>query len=368
MSLTPANNFSVARSQFWVAELTLFKAKRCGVRLSKLRMPNKYSQTAKYSGYPKKVRIVEVGPRDGLQNEPNIVPTNVKIDFINQLSKTGLQTIEATSFVSPKWVPQMADSSEVLQGIMKHPRVNYPVLVPNMKGLEAAIKAGAEEIAIFGAASETFSRRNINCSIKESLERFRTVVATALDNGLKVRGYISCICGCPYEGSVPPSQVTKMAREMYNMGCYEICLGDTIGVGTPGSIRAVLEDVSKVVPIEKIGIHCHDTYGQALANILTALEMGVSIVDASVSGLGGCPYAKGASGNVATEDLVYMLEGMGIDTGVNLAALLRAGQFIRKHLGRETESKIGRAVSIDNIKILENYIKRKSHDQISVAD
>ncbi|KAK7865229.1 hypothetical protein R5R35_012358 [Gryllus longicercus] len=295
--------------------------------------------------FPKKVRIVEVGPRDGLQNEPDIVPTSVKIDFINRLSSTGFRTIEATSFVSPKWVPQMADHTEVLKGITKFPDVSYPVLVPNVKGLEAAIEAGAKEIAVFGAASETFSKKNINCSMEESEERFRRVAQAASLHGIQVRGYVSCVCGCPYEGPVNPQVVAKTAASLYEIGCYEVSLGDTIGVGTPGSMRTMLEEVLKYVPAQNLAVHCHDTYGQALANILIALELGISVVDSSVSGLGGCPYAKGASGNVATEDLVYMLHGMGIETGINFDKLLETGQFICNALNRPSGSKVSRAIS-----------------------
>ncbi|XP_046674272.1 hydroxymethylglutaryl-CoA lyase, mitochondrial [Homalodisca vitripennis] len=301
-------------------------------------------QTAQQGKLPEFVRVVEVGPRDGLQNEPISVPTEVKIEFINRLSQTGLKVIEATSFVSPKWVPQMADHSSVLQGITRKPGVSYPVLVPNLKGLEAAISAGAEEIAVFGAASETFSKRNINCSIAESLVRFREITRVALDRGLRVRGYVSCVCGCPYEGDIPPHQVVKVVQAMLDMGCYEISLGDTIGIGTPGSVRRVLEAVLAVVPSHNIAVHCHDTYGQALPNILVALQMGVSVVDAAVSGLGGCPYARGASGNVATEDLVYMLHGLGINTGVDLPALISAGQYICTFLNKQTESKTARCL------------------------
>ncbi|XP_065208056.1 hydroxymethylglutaryl-CoA lyase, mitochondrial isoform X3 [Planococcus citri] len=315
--------------------------------------------------YPDKVRIVEVGPRDGLQNEPSIVPTQVKIDFINMLSKTGLQTIEVTSFVSPKWVPQMADHNEVLSGIDDYQNLSYPVLVPNLKGLNAAISAGAKEVAVFASASESFSKRNINCTINESLSRYREVVDCALDNNLKVRGYVSCICGCPYEGPVPAQQVAKVASELYEMGCYEVSLGDTIGVGTPGTMRSVLSEVIRKVPVQNLAVHCHDTYGQALANILTALEFGISVVDSSVAGLGGCPYARGASGNVATEDLVYMLEGMGIETGVDLNALIHAAKFICEALNRKTESKVGRALGSDTShKIIDLYMNNRKPQKI----
>jgi len=297
------------------------------------------------SSLPSSVRIVEVGPRDGLQNEKVLVPTSVKVEFISRLAGAGLTHVEATSFVSPKWVPQMADHKEVMTSIstLPYPSVSYPVLVPNIKGLDAAVECGAKEVAIFGAASESFSKKNINCSIEESLARFEPVLNSAKEAGVKVRGYVSCVVGCPYEGSIDPKKVAMVAKIMLDMGCYEISLGDTIGVGTPGTIRAMLEEVEKVVPLSKVAVHCHDTYGQALANILTALQMGVGVVDSSTAGLGGCPYAKGASGNVSTEDVVYMLHGMGIQTGTNLDKLVEAGKFISSHLNRDTMSRVGRA-------------------------
>jgi hydroxymethylglutaryl-CoA lyase len=295
--------------------------------------------------FPRKVRIVDVAPRDGLQNEPKSVSASVKIELIEKLQEAGLAAIEATAFVSPKWVPQMADSAEVMAGISRRPGVAYPVLVPNMKGFEAASAAGAEEVAVFGAASETFSRKNINCSIAESLERFEPVVAAARARGIRVRGYISCAAGCPYEGEVKPAAVADLAGKLYRMGCYEVSLGDTIGVGTPKRIRAVIEAVAKRVPIAKIGGHYHDTYGQALATVYASLELGVKTFDSSVAGLGGCPYAKGATGNVATEDVVYMLDGLGIDTGVDLEKLFRAGEFICRALGREPASRVARALA-----------------------
>ncbi|MBN3320578.1 HMGCL protein, partial [Atractosteus spatula] len=293
---------------------------------------------------PERVKIVEVGPRDGLQNEKTIVPAEVKIRLIDMLSEAGLPVIEATSFVSPKWVPQMADQMEVMQGIRKHPGVNYPVLTPNLKGFQAAVKADAREVAIFGAASELFSKKNINCSIEESLQRFEEVTRAAQEAGVLVRGYVSCVLGCPYEGKVSPEKVAQVAKRMYSMGCYEISLGDTIGVGTPGSMREMLCAVTKEVPVDALAVHCHDTYGQALANILVALQMGVSVVDSSVAGLGGCPYAQGASGNVATEDVVYMLHGLGIQTGVDLQKLMDAGAFICRSLNRRTSSKVAQAL------------------------
>ena len=294
---------------------------------------------------PRKVRIVEVGPRDGLQNEARDVPTSVKIELIHRLAEAGLPAIEATAFVSPKWVPQMADHAEVMAGLEKKSGVAYPVLVPNMKGFEAAREAGAEEVAVFGAASETFSRKNINCSIAESLERFAPIIEAARASRMRVRGYISCVVGCPYEGEVKPHAVAGVAEKLYSMGCYEVSLGDTIGVGTPGRIRAMIEAVAKKVPIGKLAGHYHDTYGQALANIYASLEAGVRTFDSSVAGLGGCPYAKGATGNVATEDVIYMLDGLGIETGVDLEKLFRAGQFICKALGREPASRVARALA-----------------------
>lgn len=292
---------------------------------------------------PKHVKIVEVGPRDGLQNEKNIVPTQVKIDLIDMLSETGLSVIEATSFVSPKWVPQMADHAEVMQGIRKVSGISYPVLTPNLKGFQAAVAAGAKEVSIFGAASELFTKKNINCSIDESLQRFSDVLDAAKAAGIPVRGYVSCVLGCPYEGKVAPVKVAEVSKKLYTMGCYEISLGDTIGVGTPGSMKEMLSAVMKEVPVGALAVHCHDTYGQALANTLVALQMGVNVVDSSVAGLGGCPYAQGASGNVSTEDMVYMLHGLGIHTGVDLSKLLEAGAFICKALNRRTNSKVAQA-------------------------
>jgi len=293
---------------------------------------------------PTKVKIVEVGPRDGLQNENTPVSAEVKINLIDRLSDAGLPVVEAGSFVSPKWVPQMASSDAVMAGIKRKVGVSYPVLTPNMKGFEGAMEAKAEEVAIFGAASESFSQKNINCSIAESLERFEPVVAAAKEKGVKVRGYVSCVLGCPYEGDIAVSAVADVAAKLDAMGCYEISLGDTIGVGTPGKAQAMIKAVAKVVPMERLAVHFHDTYGQALANIYAALELGVSVVDSSVAGLGGCPYAKGASGNVATEDVVYMLNGLGIETGVNLDKLIEAGRFICGEIGRAPSSKVNIAL------------------------
>jgi hydroxymethylglutaryl-CoA lyase len=294
---------------------------------------------------PNRVKIVEVGPRDGLQNEKTIVPLAVKVELIDRLSDTGLPVIESGAFVSPKWVPQMADTAEVLAAIQRRPGVGYPVLVPNKKGLEQATASGGEEIAIFGAASEAFSAKNINCSIAESLERFRPVAEEALAQGIRVRGYVSCVLGCPYQGEVPVAEVARVSKALLDLGCYEISLGDTIGVGTAGKARALIERVSEAVPLEKLAVHFHDTYGQALANIHACLEAGVAVVDASVAGLGGCPYAKGASGNVATEDVVYLLNGLRIESGVDLKALAATGDWISRTLSRPNGSKTGSALA-----------------------
>jgi len=292
---------------------------------------------------PAKVRIVEVGARDGLQNEKTIIPAATKIELIDRLSATGLRTIEATSFVSPKWVPQLADASEVFAGIAKKPGVAYPVLVPNLQGYERAREVGASEIAIFTAASEAFNRKNINASIDESIERFLPVLERAKADQVKVRGYVSTVLGCPYQGEVPVADVVRVARRLHELGCYEISLGDTIGIGTPGKARAMLRAVAGEVPMAALAVHFHDTRGQALANILACLEEGVAVVDSSVSGTGGCPYAKGATGNVASEDVVYMLEGMGITTGIDLPALIATGLWLSEQLGRATSSRVARA-------------------------
>jgi hydroxymethylglutaryl-CoA lyase len=291
------------------------------------------------------VKIVEVGPRDGLQNEPREVPTAVKLELIERLADAGLRSVEATAFVSPKWVPQMADHTEVLERIRRKPGVSYPVLTPNLKGFEAARAAGATEVAIFAAASEAFSRRNINCSIAESLDRFRPVAEAAQKSNVKLRGYVSCVLGCPYEGEVAPQRVADVAAALYEMGCYEVSLGDTIGVGTPGKTRSMLEACAARVPLERLAGHYHDTYGQALANIYASLELGVRTFDTSIAGLGGCPYAAGASGNVATEDVVYMLRGLGQDTGVELDELVAIGTWICQVLNREYGSKAGKALA-----------------------
>ncbi|MEO8999801.1 MAG: hydroxymethylglutaryl-CoA lyase [Rhodanobacter sp.] len=289
------------------------------------------------------VRIVEVGARDGLQNEKTLLPADVKIALIDRLSSTGLSTIEATSFVSPKWVPQLADAAEVFAGIRKVPGVSYPVLVPNLQGYLRAREVGAREIAVFSAASEAFSRKNTNASIDESIERFIPVIEQAQADEVKVRGYVSTVLGCPYQGEVPVSDVVRVARRLYELGCYEISLGDTIGVGTPAKARAMLHAVAQEVPIDALAVHFHDTYGQALANILACLEEGARVVDSSVSGTGGCPYAKGATGNVASEDVVYMLHGMGMSTGVDLDLLVATGAWLAGQLHKDTASRVTRA-------------------------
>ena len=292
--------------------------------------------------FPARVRVVEVGPRDGLQNEPEVVPSAVKIQFIERLAASGLPAVEATSFVSPGWIPQLADAAEVFAGLRRRAGVSYPALVPNLKGLERALAAGVEEIAVFTAASETFNRKNINASIDESLARIEAVAGPARAQGLRVRGYVSCVLGCPYEGEIAAERVIEVARALLELGCYEVSLGDTIGVGTPLAARRLLESVAAACGMERLAVHFHDTRGQALANIYACLEAGVGVVDASVAGLGGCPYAQGASGNVATEDLVYMLHGLGIETGIDLPALVGAGHYICGELGRKPGSRLGR--------------------------
>lgn len=294
---------------------------------------------------PTKVRIVEVGPRDGLQNEKQNIPTAAKIQLVNQLVDTGLDYIEVGSFVNPKWVPQMADSADVFQGITRKPGVTYAALIPNLQGFERALAAEANEVAIFAAASEAFSQKNINCSIAESLTRFEELIAAAKVSNTPVRGYISCVLGCPYGGAVEFETVAQIARELLAMGCYEISLGDTIGVGTAGQTKALIEYLVRDIPLDKLAVHMHDTYGQALANIYAALECGISVIDSSVAGLGGCPYAAGASGNVATEDVVYLLNGLGIEHGVDLDRLILAGNTICEQLGKANGSKAAQAIS-----------------------
>ena len=294
--------------------------------------------------YPEYVKIVEVGPRDGLQNEAKSIPANIRIELIDLLSAAGLPVIESGAFVSPKWVPQMADSDEVFRGISRSRNTTYSALVPNLKGYETAIDAGVKEIAVFAAASETFSKTNINCSIDESLARFEPVLQRAREDGIAVRGYISCVLGCPYEGEVEAQNVREIASWLLEQGCYEISLGDTIGTGTPKATQVLIESVQQSVPANQIAVHFHDTYGQALGNVLIALQAGITVVDSSVSGLGGCPYAKGASGNLATEDLLYMLNGMGIKTGIDMDLLIQAANFINQYLGRSGTSRAGNAL------------------------
>ena len=295
--------------------------------------------------YPKHVNIVEVGARDGLQNEKQDVPAAVKIELINRLSDAGFRNVESGSFVSPKWVPQMATSMEVMAGIMRKPGVIYSVLTPNMKGFEGALAAKADEVVIFGAASEAFSQKNINCSIAESIERFRAVAEAAKANGMRVRAAVSCALGCPYQGEVSIESVVDCVMRFADLGCDDIGIADTIGVGTPAHVSAVFEAAAKAFPLNKISGHFHDTYGQACANVLACLELGVSTFDTSVAGLGGCPYAKGATGNVATEDVLYMLHGMGITTGIDLDRVCEAGQFISQALGRAPHSRVNRALT-----------------------
>ena len=294
---------------------------------------------------PSRVRIVEVGPRDGLQNEKQLIDVDTKVALINCLADAGFTDIEAGSFVNPKWVPQMADSEAVFKKINRRDNVSYAALTPNIKGFERAIEAKATEVAIFASASESFSQKNINCSIAESLERFEPVMQAAKAKNIRVRGYVSCVAGCPYEGDISANKVAEVAKALYDMGCYEISLGDTIGVGTPSLISTMINTVAAFIPIEKIAVHFHDTYGQAIANSYAALQLGVSVIDSSIAGLGGCPYAEGASGNVATEDVLYLLKGLNIETGINLSAAIAAGNFISARLGRENGSKVARAMS-----------------------
>ncbi|PNS08337.1 hydroxymethylglutaryl-CoA lyase [Lysobacter silvestris] len=297
---------------------------------------------------PSQVRIVEVGARDGLQNEKAFVSTADKIALIERLADCGLQSIEATAFVSPKWVPQMADAVEVYSGLHRKPGVRYPVLVPNLQGYERARSVGVEEIAVFTAASEAFNRKNINAGIDESIERFRPVMDAAKSDGIAVRGYVSTVLGCPFQGEVPLSDVVRVAKALHELGCYEVSLGDTIGVGTPAKARAMVHAVAQEVPVSALAVHFHDTWGQALANILACLEEGVAVVDSSVAGTGGCPYAPGATGNVASEDVVYMLQGLGIETGVDLAKLADTGRWLAGVLGHDSNSRAGKAAVIKN--------------------
>ncbi len=305
--------------------------------------------------YPEFVKLVEVGPRDGLQNEKETIPVDVKVELVDRLTAAGVPNIEAASFVSPKWVPQMATSTEVMARIQRRPGVIYSALVPNMKGFEAALAAKADEVVIFGAASEAFSQKNINCSIEESIARFADVAAAAKQHGLRLRGSVSCSLGCPYQGEVAPDAVADVVRRMRDLGCDEIDIADTIGVGTAGKVQQVFERVAREFPLAQLAGHFHDTYGQALANILAALEVGVSIFHASVAGLGGCPYAKGATGNVSTEDVLYLLQGLGIRTGIDLDKVVDAGQFISNHLGRKAASRAGNAIATRRAQMTANH-------------
>jgi hydroxymethylglutaryl-CoA lyase len=298
-----------------------------------------------FASLPKSVKIVEVGPRDGLQNEPHTIPADVKIELVDRLSQAGFPNIEAASFVSPKWVPQMATSSEVMAGIHRRAGTIYSALVPNMKGFDAALAAGVDEVVIFAAASEAFSQKNINCSIAESIERFRDVAEAAKANKLRLRGALSCAFGCPYQGEVSAESVVDVVKRLRDLGCDEIDMADTIGVATPRHVQAIMQRAAEEFPIERLSGHFHDTYGQALANIYASLEVGITIFHASVAGLGGCPYAKGATGNVATEDVLYMMRGLGIETGIDLDAVVDAGQFISRQLGRSAVSRAGNAIA-----------------------
>ena len=298
---------------------------------------------------PRKVKIVEVGPRDGLQNEKETIPTDVKVELVDRLTQAGFANIEAASFVSPKWVPQMATSAEVMARILRKPGVIYSALVPNMKGFEAAVEAKADEVVIFGAASEAFSQKNINCSIAESIERFREVAQAAKQHNMRLRGSISCALGCPYQGEVSPEAVADVVQRLRDLGCDEIDIADTIGVGTPNKVQTVMQRVAREFPLSQLSGHFHDTYGQALANIYASMEVGIAIFHSSVAGLGGCPYAKGATGNVSTEDVLYMMQGLGVDTGIDLDAVVDAGQFISKHLGRKAVSRAGNAITAKRV-------------------
>ncbi|MFG6179574.1 hydroxymethylglutaryl-CoA lyase [Halomonas sp. THAF12] len=295
--------------------------------------------------FPKRVRLVEVGPRDGLQNEPEAIATATKLELIDRLGAAGLAHIEAASFVSPKWVPQMADHREVMTGLTRRNGIVYSALTPNLKGLEAALECGVEEVAVFGAASEAFSQKNINCSVAESLERFAPVLERAKAANVRVRGYVSCVLGCPYEGEIAPAKVAEVAKALFDMGCYEVSLGDTIGTGTPLKAKRMLEAVARDIPMDKLAAHFHDTYGQALANLYAVLEEGVAVIDSSVAGLGGCPYAKGASGNVASEDVAYLLNGLGIESGIDLDKLAETGHWITQAIGRPNRSKASVALA-----------------------
>ncbi|CAG4965240.1 unnamed protein product [Colias eurytheme] len=318
----------------------------------------KVSGTRSIGSAVPEIRIYEVGPRDGLQNESKFVPTDIKVELIHKLANAGLKNIESASFVSPKWVKQMSDGVDVMKNIKREPDVNYPVLIPNLKGYETAKKCNIQEIAIFPAGSEAFSQKNLNCSVADGLKRFKEVAEQAIKDGIRVRGYISCVLGCPYEGPISPKAIAKITEEVLDMGCYEVSLGDTIGVGTAGSVRRMMKEVLHVTTPDKIALHFHDTYGQGLSNLVAGLEFGIRTVDSSVSGLGGCPYARGASGNLATEDLVYFLYGLGVNTNIDLVKLVEAGRFISNFLAKPTESKVNRAIG-DRFK--------NNHDIVAIA-
>ncbi|XP_047019484.1 hydroxymethylglutaryl-CoA lyase, mitochondrial [Helicoverpa zea] len=307
------------------------------------------------------VRIYEVGPRDGLQNESKFVPTDIKIELINKIAAAGIKDIESASFVSPKWVKQMSDGVDVMKNLPRAPGVNYPVLVPNLKGYDTARQCNVEEVAIFPAGSEGFSQKNLNCSVEEGLKRFKLVADQAVKDGLRVRGYVSCVVGCPYDGPIHPKGIAKITEQLFEMGCYEVSLGDTIGVGTAGSVQRLMREVLTVAKPEQLALHFHDTYGQALSNLLAGLEYGIKTVDSSISGLGGCPYARGASGNLATEDLVYFLYGLGVNTHIDLVKLMEAGRYISNYLGKPTESKVNRALG-DRFKNHNDIAKMASCD------
>ncbi|XP_013135267.1 PREDICTED: hydroxymethylglutaryl-CoA lyase, mitochondrial isoform X2 [Papilio polytes] len=313
-------------------------------RVIKLKTKNEHNYIRTLSTVPD-IRIYEVGPRDGLQNESKFVPTDMKVELIHKLAAAGIKNIESASFVSPKWMKQMSDGVEVMKTIKRSPGVNYPVLIPNLKGYETAIKCNIEEIAIFPAGSEGFSQKNLNCSVEEGLKRFKEVAVQAIKDGLRVRGYISCVVGCPYDGPIHPKIIAKITEELFAMGCYEVSLGDTIGVGTAGSVKKLMHEVVKVAKPENLALHFHDSYGQGLSNLLAGLEFGIKTVDSSISGLGGCPYARGATGNLATEDLVYFLYGLGVNTDVDLVKLIEAGRYISNFLGKMTESRVNRAIN-----------------------
>ena len=324
-------------------------------------MPLSDSYCGNSHNYPAAVTIVEMGPRDGLQNERTTLPIAAKVNLVNELAKVGLKKIETGAFVSPKWVPQMADSAAVFQQIQRQAGVAYSALTPNLRGYDNAVACRADEVAVFTAASEAFTQKNINCTIAESIERFAPVIAAAKMRGIPVRGYVSCVVGCPYQGDVQPQAVAAVAQTLFDLGCYQISLGDTIGVGTPLQVQRMLQAVVKCVPVEQLAVHFHDTYGQALANILLALQLGVNTIDSSVAGLGGCPYAGHAAGNVGTEDVVYMLNGMGISTGIDLQALAEVGGRISQHLGKVPASRIAKAILAGHVQAHNLALNSRTH-------